>query len=401
MSDYQRYLHLNELMRTNLFNLPNDFNTRSATVDSQQSYTHPLSSSDSLPHPLPPQAPASPTDCNSALFGKSAFYSSDDQLFGANERGQTFLSSDDDAAHAFCHNHDPFVCDASMELKQEDICHSIVQSEAGKQVVVKDDCLEIKIEEVASSELSENELPKRKKRRRRGRRGKSRSKSKTASKPELYVKPKRQLKRKRNSFDGESNAKSSSDSSASPSVKPKRATKRRKVQSNASMNGISRCVDDYIEETMSTKECRVIFVKMQKNNEVTCTGDDGNWCHIGECAAINKCYGKKCHLKRHVDEMHIGRRFRCTFPGCVYDAKGKTFRQKGPAKEHINNTHFGVDSLWKCCFCGDKFSRWNGVKRHLVLRRCKFVKKQFNAQKKQEIIDKAESGELQMECKNF
>merc|ERR1719242_1101500 len=198
-------------------------------------------------------------------------------------------------------------------------------------------------------------------------------------------KAKKQLKRARN--DEESNGR-------------KVAKKRRLSDESESVVISSNNVNDFIAETMSTKECKVIFDEMIRRGEVKCTVD-GNWCNIGKCAEVKKRFGKKCHLKRHVDEEHIGRRFRCTFPHCSYDGAGKRFRQKGPAKEHINNTHFKAESLWKCCFCGDTFSRWNGVKRHLVLKRCKYLKLSCSDEKKQEIVNKAKSGELQSKCKNF
>merc|ERR1712154_6888 len=107
-------------------------------------------------------------------------------------------------------------------------------------------------------------------------------------------------------------------------------TKKRKI-SNLS----GKKVEDFIEETMTTKECRKVFDEFLRTKQVECSSE-GNWCRIGEC---DKFFGKKCHLKRHVDEAHIGRRFRCSFPACSYDQNGRTFKQKGPAKEHINNVH--------------------------------------------------------------
>ena len=139
-------------------------------------------------------------------------------------------------------------------------------------------------------------------------------------------------------------------------------------------------IKEYIGETHSSKETRVTFLKYLKEKQ--CIKVENGWkCMVG--GKCGKTYGDKTHLKRHIDEIHIGRRYFCTFCNC-----GMKVRQRGSLKEHIRNTHFDVEKPWHCFLCGDVFSRWCGVRRHICLKRCKLLKKYKHFKIKKEKVDK-------------
>ena len=59
------------------------------------------------------------------------------------------------------------------------------------------------------------------------------------------------------------------------------------------------------------------------------------------------------------------------------------FKQSSQCREHIMNVHDvwcskqfcdNKKSAWSCNRCGDPFTRWYGVKRHLALVRCSTLK---------------------------
>ena len=144
--------------------------------------------------------------------------------------------------------------------------------------------------------------------------------------------------------------------------------------------------DDYITESMDQSTINDRFNELVDAGEVIISGSFT--CRVnGGC---NLSYTSKCHLSRHVAECHIGRKYQCTL--CQ-----TTFKQKSQCREHIKNVHMKEPHSWKCCWCGDYFTRCyvpcvpllfsceaichfvcfvlirsgGGVERHLRFRRCK------------------------------
>ena len=103
------------------------------------------------------------------------------------------------------------------------------------------------------------------------------------------------------------------------------------------------------------------------------------------------------HLLRHVAEIHIGRRYQCTFDPAQCD---KDFKQKSQAVEHVKNVHMDADSLWKCFLCGDTFTRWGGVRRHLQKKRCTKMKDgDLSLIQVAEIINEAATAKCKSKCR--
>eukprot|EP01083_Nonionella_stella_P108782 316625_1 len=232
-------------------------------------------------------------------------------------------------------------------------------------------------EDEAEDELSEEDTKKVKKERKRTRKSLKRACKTTAkstrSKPKEHIKTSRKRSRKEMSDDDE-------DCNGN-------CTKKRKIDKTL--------IDGFVTETMTRKEANKVFNEMMMNESVVMNAE-GNWCYVCGC---NKSFKSKCHLKRHVEEAHIGRAFRCTYPGCVYDAKGGVFKQRTQTKEHVKNIHFAVSSAWKCFLCDRSFTRWWGVRRHLELRRCKEMKKVMSDAEIKQVLDEMQAGKTRGKCK--
>eukprot|EP01083_Nonionella_stella_P012756 36068_1 len=231
-------------------------------------------------------------------------------------------------------------------------------------------------EDEAEDELSEEDTKKVKKERKRTRKSLKRACKTTAkstrSKPKEHIKTSRKRSRKEMSDDEDCNG---------------NCTKKRKIDKTL--------IDGFVTETMTRKEANKVFNEMMMNESVVMNAE-GNWCYVCGC---NKSFKSKCHLKRHVEEAHIGRAFRCTYPGCVYDAKGGVFKQRTQTKEHVKNIHFAVSSAWKCFLCDRSFTRWWGVRRHLELRRCKEMKKVMSDAEIKQVLDEMQAGKTRGKCK--
>jgi len=159
-------------------------------------------------------------------------------------------------------------------------------------------------------------------------------------------------------------------------------TKRRKADESL--------VESYIAETMSKLETSQRFAEFVRVGKVE-IGEDVLKCHLNGCG---KTFKARHHLKRHVDEIHVKRRYKCLYENCPYSKKGKDFRQKSQCREHVKNVHFQFSSEWSCCFCSQRFTRWNGVKRHLELNRCRALKKQGRVMSATEVL------EYRLDCKS-
>merc|ERR1712228_930388 len=145
------------------------FNNASYAMSDYQRYQQ-LVANEAVPSSSSQSLSTSPP--NTASFQRSAFYSSDDQRFGANEHGQTYLSSEQNAFY-----HDPFEHD--FDYKVEDIDIESVQNdknenkenEKQEQVVKNENVCNVKIE-IVDNESSEDEKEEIVTvRRKRGRRG--------------------------------------------------------------------------------------------------------------------------------------------------------------------------------------------------------------------------------------
>ena len=160
-----------------------------------------------------------------------------------------------------------------------------------------------------------------------------------------------------------------------PSTKKRRSTARE--------------LEECITETITAKECRKKFDVFVKNGDCVISGKDKYLCRIDGC---NKKYKVKCHLKRHVDEIHLGRMFECSECGADY-------KQKSQCKAHLRNVHFNCGETWHCPYCMDEFSRYGGVKRHLQLKRCKVIKyKMLPAKEIKLILADADNDKIKEEC---
>ena len=150
-----------------------------------------------------------------------------------------------------------------------------------------------------------------------------------------------------------------------------------------SKNETREIIESYIEETMNKKETSQRFMELIESGEVE-INDTSFLCHIEECG---KTFKSRHHLKRHVDEIHVGRRYKCTFPDCTYAQQGRDFRQKSQAREHLSNLHFKLRGEWQCIFCGHEFTRWNGAKRHLELQRCRVLRAEGRKMTTNEVME--------------
>ena len=174
-----------------------------------------------------------------------------------------------------------------------------------------------------------------------------------------------------------------------PPLKRKRYTKKKKSNNNINNKNnespqIAEISDDiikeYIGETHSVGQARAIYLKYLKEKQ--CIKVHDGWkCMVG--GKCGKSYKSRCHLKRHIDEIHIGKRYFCKYGDC-----GIKVRQRDTLKEHIRNTHFDVEKPWHCFLCGEVFSRWCGVRRHICLKRCKLLKKYKQFKIKKEKVDR-------------
>eukprot|EP01084_Bolivina_argentea_P123125 218213_1 len=225
-------------------------------------------------------------------------------------------------------------------------------------------------EDIHSDSDIDIKLEKHKKKKRRPKRRKSvckRSKSK-----------KKKSKRKRKFCDN------SSDESVYEPLE-----KKRKI--NISKNEL----DNYVSETVSKSKALQEFNLFLDSGE--CVIDaTGCWCYIDKC---NKSYTNKCHLKRHCDEQHIGRGYKC-----IYNKCNSIFKQRVQGKEHVKNIHFGDNRQWICYLCGDDFTRWWGVRRHLELNRCDIInnkkyKSTYSTVQIAKIIKDAQDGKSRNKCR--
>ena len=156
-----------------------------------------------------------------------------------------------------------------------------------------------------------------------------------------------------------------------------------KVEHMRTKNEAKQVMEKYIEETMNRKEIYQRFMELIETGEVE-INDTSFLCHINECG---KTFKSRCHLKRHVNEIHFGRRYKCTFPDCTYSEHGGNFKQKTQAKEHVSNVHFRLKREWQCVLCGDDFTRWSGVKLHLELQRCRLLKAEGRAMTSTDVLE--------------
>ena len=143
-----------------------------------------------------------------------------------------------------------------------------------------------------------------------------------------------------------------------------------KAEHMRTKNETNEVIEKYIEKTMNRKQTSQRFMKVIESGEVE-INETSFLCHINECG---KTFTSRSHLKRHVNEIHFGRRYKCTFPDCAHAQRGGDFKQRTTAKEHVSNVHFRLKREWQCVFCGDEFTRWLAVKRHLELQRCRLLK---------------------------
>ena len=86
---------------------------------------------------------------------------------------------------------------------------------------------------------------------------------------------------------------------------------------------------NFVEPTKSIDDCGEAFKRHMGEGKVV-SDSTGNFCKIGNCI---KSYLNKCHLSRHVSEIHTRRRFKCK--KC-----DKEFKQSSQCREHIGNVHF-------------------------------------------------------------
>ena len=186
----------------------------------------------------------------------------------------------------------------------------------------------------------------------KSRRGKKRGVDAIKDESEKSPSPK---KRKYNRTKSKKNSKKKSQSKP----KPKPAA----VKTECTLT--NKQLDQWITDNIDPKVCKKLFKQHEKNGTVT-TREGCHQCHIDGCG---KKYGSRCHLRRHVDEIHTGKKFVCKWGQCH-----SKFKQKSQAREHIRNSHLSDTPKWHCFICNEDFTRWGGVKRHLEEGRCDYLK---------------------------
>lgn len=81
------------------------------------------------------------------------------------------------------------------------------------------------------------------------------------------------------------------------------------------------------------------------------------------CHLCKKTLSSRVGIKRHMNAIHMGECFRCSYRTCL-----KVFKREDVLTEHVKNVH--IQEL-KCPKCSRKFSRNVNMKRHMARRHFK------------------------------